>query len=376
VPDEVSIPDRRSLTRLFPALRVVGAIRLAFDLRKLVIALLGLAMLELGWSLLDLVVPAAADATPDIFEAAFAPGGLAQPGLWSRDSIREFRDRLAEPVRLLTIPLLALVTPGRGWGEMFHALFSLVWLILVWGVCGGAISRIAIVEIATSRRTGILEALRFAVKSAGPLVMAPLCPLLGVAFCAAIGAAFGFFYRLPAVGPALAGALLVLPLAAALVMALLLIGLVAGWPLMQAAVAGGAEDSLDALSRSFGYLNQRLGPYAALLVFVWLEGMVGLAFIDFLVTGVIRLTHWSVGLTAPHDLITAFFGSTATSAGTIAGATHALWLAAVRLLGHGWTYSYFWTAATFLYLWLRHDVDGTPWSEIDSPATIATSTRS
>ena len=36
VPDEVSIPDRRSLTRLFPALRLVGAIRQAFDLRKLV----------------------------------------------------------------------------------------------------------------------------------------------------------------------------------------------------------------------------------------------------------------------------------------------------------------------------------------------------
>ena len=53
MPEEVSIPDRRSLTRFFPALRLVGAIRLAFDLRKLIIAAIGLALLQPGWSLLD-----------------------------------------------------------------------------------------------------------------------------------------------------------------------------------------------------------------------------------------------------------------------------------------------------------------------------------
>ena len=48
-----------------------------------------------------------------------------------------------------------------------------------------------------------------------------------------------------------------------LVMTLLVAGLVAGWPLLHAAMAGGAEDALDALSRTFGYLNQRLGPFIA-----------------------------------------------------------------------------------------------------------------
>ncbi len=42
-------------------------------------------------------------------------------------------------------------------------------------------------------------------------------------------------------------------------MTLFMAGLVAGWPLLQAATAGGAEDALDALSRIFGYLNQRFG---------------------------------------------------------------------------------------------------------------------
>ena len=42
MPDEVSIAGRRSWNRFFPALRLVGAIRQAFDLRKLAIAALGL----------------------------------------------------------------------------------------------------------------------------------------------------------------------------------------------------------------------------------------------------------------------------------------------------------------------------------------------
>ena len=114
-----------------------------------------------------------------------------------------------------------------------------------------------------------------------------------------IGAAFGLLYWLPAVGPALAGALLIVPLTAGLVMTLFMAGLVIGWPLLHAAIAGGAEDSLDALSRTFGYVNQRLGSIAALVGLAWLEGMLGLVVVDLLILGVIRLTHWSLALTGP-----------------------------------------------------------------------------
>lgn len=256
-----------------------------------------------------------------------------------------------------------------------HVLASLIWLIAVWGICGGAISRIAIVQAATMRQTRSIDALYFALANAGPLILAPLCPLLGIAFCGLLGAAFGLFYRLPLVGPALAGFGLIFPLAAGLVMSLFLAGLAAGWPLLQAATAGGAEDALDALSRIFGYLNQRLGSYAVLVALAWLGGMLGLALVDLLTSGVIRLTHWSVGLTAPIGLTESFFGSPPTSSSTIAAATHAFWLGVVRLLAHGWVFSFFWTAAAYLYLWLRLDIDGSPWTEIDPPVFDAGPSR-
>jgi hypothetical protein len=371
VPDEVSILDRRSLTRLFPGLRLAGAIRQAFDLRKLIIAALGLALLQPGWMLLDRLVPPAANTTPDLNAPSVSVKSVSEPDFWSWETVSGLHFRLSEPVRLLAAPLFVFVEPGAGWGRMTHALLSLIWLIAVWGICGGAISRIAIVHAGATRQTGTIEALRFGLANAGPLILAPLLPLLGIVFCAMIGATFGLFYRLPVVGPALAGIGLVFPPAAGLVMSLFLAGLVAGWPLLQAATAGGAEDALDALSRIFGYMNQRLGSYAVLVALAWLGGMLGLALVDLLTTGVIHLTHWSLGLTAPIALTESFFGSSSTSSFTIADAAHGFWLGVVRLLAHGWIFSFFWTAAAYLYLWLRLDIDGTPWTEIDPPVSVS-----
>jgi len=373
VADEVSNLDRRSLARLFPGLRLVGAIRLAFDPRKLLIAALGLALLQAGWSVIDGLFPASAAPTPDVREAV-GPGSLEIGAVWSWETPAALHFRLSEPVRLLTTPLFALLDPRSRWGTMLHALLSVIWLMIIWGTCGGAISRIAIVQVASLRQTGIGEAIRFALRSAGHLIVPSLCPLLGLAICAVVTAAFGLLYRLPVAGPTLAGAVLAVPLAVGLVMVLLVAGLVAGWPLMHAAVAAGAEDGLDAFSRTFGYLNQRIGPFVALLVFVWLEGLIGLQLVDLFAAGVIRLTHWGLGLTAPEGPVAVLFGGMGAPAGAMAAATHAFWLEAVRLVAHGWIYSFFWTAAALLYLWLRHDVDGTPWSELE-PARMDVSTE-
>jgi hypothetical protein len=205
-------------------------------------------------------------------------------------------------------------------------------------------------------------------RSAGSLIGAPLCPMLAMAVCALTGVAFGLLYRLPGLGPALAGAGLFIPMAAGLVMALLVAGLVAGWPLLHAAMAAGADDALDALSRTFSYLNQRIGLFLAGLVPAWLAGIVGLWLVGLLADGVIDLTRWSLSLSAPAELTTELFTEGGSRGGLIAATTHRFWLGAVRLLAAGWTFSFFWTAAAGLYLWLRHEVDGTPWAEVDLPA--------
>ena len=127
-----------------------------------------------------------------------------------------FTHRLSEPVRLLTTPLFALLDPRSGWATMLHALLGVVWLIVVWGVCGGAIARIAVVQEAQMRQTGIGEAFRFALEVRAAADPGPALPFAGPGVLLPVVAAFGLLYRLPVVGPALAGALLIIPLAAGL----------------------------------------------------------------------------------------------------------------------------------------------------------------
>jgi hypothetical protein len=366
VDDEAPSPDRRSSYRLFLWLRLVATIRLAFDPRKLALAAVGVVFLSLGWSLLNLTLPASAAVTPVPYP--FVPSAA---GRWERltglpDVVAARLIRVSEPVRLLTTPLGALLDPAAGWGTMVHALLGLIWLMVVWGICGGAIARLAVVQLSTARQPRLGESLSFALRSAGPLIIAPLCPLGGLAGCALVGVAFGLLYRLPGVGPLLAGAALVIPMAAGLVMTLLVAGLVAGWPLLHAALAAGADHALDAISRTFSYLNQRLGLYVLGLAMAGLFAVVGLFVVDLLAEGVIHLTHWSLSLSAPGELTAALFTESELSSGP-ATATHRFWLGGVRLLTRGWTYSFFWTAAGWLYLALRHEVDGTPWTEIDRP---------
>jgi hypothetical protein len=376
VADEVSSSDRRSLTRLFPVLRLMGTLRQAFDLRKLIIAALGLAILQPGFLLLDRLLPPVGAAAAGLSAGSPAATGFVDPRFVSAEIVSGLCTRLLEPYRLLATNLLVVIDPASGWGPMVHALLRVIWLIVVWAICGGAICRIAIVQVAAMRQLSIVDALRFAASRSRSLVAAPLCPLLGIGFCGAIAAAFGLVYRLPVVGPAIAGIGLVVPLTMGLVMTMLVAGLLGGWPLLQAAVAAGAEDALDALSRIFGYLNQRLGSYLFVVALTCIGGMLGLALVDLLTSSVIRLTQWSVGLTAPRALTDGLFRPTGDTTGGMAGATHAFWLGLVNLLAHAWVYSFYWTAAANLYLWLRHDTDGTPWTVSDPAVAVATDSGS
>ncbi len=366
---EVFSQDRRTLRRLFPGLRLVGAVRMAFDLRKLVIAALGLALLQLGWSILDRMFPDSSAITPDNPVTRLPIDFDFRTETWTSGALWQAHTRLTQPIRNLLSPLLALFDPHSGWLAMLHALFAVSWLFLVWGICGGAICRIAAVRVARMQQTGLGEALGFARRRAVPLILSPFIPLGGLTFCSVILAGFGLLYWLPAAGSALGGVLFAIPLIVGLIMTAMVVALTVGWPLLQAAIASGAEDALDALSRSFGYVNQRIGSLAALAGFAWLEGMIGIVLMNLLAVAVLRLTEWGLGLMGPAARIAPIFGGAGEAQPVVASAAHSFWLGVVNLVAHGWAYSFFWTAATLIYLWLRHDVDGTPWEEID-PATV------
>jgi hypothetical protein len=233
-----------------------------------------------------------------------------------------------------------------------------LWAVTVWGIFGGAIGRIAAVQLASDGRPGIGSALRFALRKSGSLIGAPLTPMVAVAAFSAFLAAFGLIYRIPGgIGPTVAAFLGFVPMLVGLVMALVLLGLAVGWPLMHATVATEGEDAADALSRSYSYVNQRFVRYLAHVGFAWAVGTLGLFAVILVARVVVGLVRWGVGLGAPGSV----------DSPELARTVDTFWVALVAWLAHGWIYSYFWSATSIIYRILRRDVDGADWYDVYLP---------
>jgi hypothetical protein len=188
------------------------------------------------------------------------------------------------------------------------------------------------------------------------LIGAPLTPMLAVAIFAGFSALFGAACRVPwGIGAAIAWTLGFVPLLLGLLMALILVGLAIGWPLMHVTVAAEGEDAPDALSRSYSYVNQRLARYAAHIVASLAIGGISLGLLILMARLVLALADWGVGL----------------GTSDVPEAAHLFWIRVVDLIVHGWVYSYFWSAASVIYLILRRDVDGTPWHDVYLPEHAA-----
>ncbi len=356
--------EDRSVTPLphsWPFFRILSAVRMAFDVRKIAMATIGLLLLWLGWSILDRLFPGSADVTPELKP----PPGLGRLVLTDvgRDLIL---GRLGEPFRALAQPISALFHPSSGGTALAHALLAIAWLLVVWGPISLAIGRLAAIQAAQSRLGGIGEALRFA-RIAGPsMILAILYPMAGIVLLCLPGLAIGWLYRIPG-GDLIAGLLLFLPLLCGLVMALFAASVLAGWALFPAAIATGAEDALDALGRTYSYMNQRLVVFVMAIAIAAVAGVVGLVVVDLLTAAVFRFSAWSLSLDGPSERIVNLFAIEPNRAESLAMGVHRFWLDTVRLVAHAWVYSYFWTAATMVYLGLRQMNDGTPFEVIDPP---------
>jgi hypothetical protein len=353
--------------RLFPWLRLFRAPGGAADPKRLILAAAGLLLLKAGWDGLDRFFPGSV--APSVL-----PGWPAGPP-WDAGNTGGVTDnvrRLAEPFALITAPFRVLFDPATDGSKFVHAALAALWATLVWGLIGGAIARSAVVAFARGERVSWGQIFTFVKTKAPPLVATPLLPFVGVAMVSASLAAFGLLYRLGTVGQVAAGVLAFLPLIGGILLTLIVVLLGAGWPLMHASVAAEAEDSYDAMSRSYAYVHQRPWQLAGLIVLALAIGAIGFMFVDLFARLVVHLTAWALSFGAPAATVTAYYGWNSADLPPAAASAHGFWLSVVGLLVRGWIYSYFWTVFSCIYLLLRHDVDGTPLHAIayESPLNL------
>jgi len=322
---------------------------------------------------------------------------------------------ITEQAPVLLEPLFKLMTPIKYWFDpaggivnRFYLFLVIIWMLVVWGVFGGAITRMAIVQVARNEKVGAGEAIGFVRARIQSYITAPLFPLVFLAGLSIFLFFFGLFEQIPLLGDVIvAGLFWPVVLIFGLIMAVVLLGLV-GWPLMYATLSAEGSDSFDAISRSYSYVFQATWSYIFYGVMALLYGAVLVFFVGFLSSVMVYMGKWGVSnanfwqsrdpsylfANAPtsfgwRDLLldkSAIAESTPVvlESGQIvyrnrlkpADASKlvwynnlgsllvSLWLCVFFMLVVGFGYSYFWTSSSIIYLLMRLKVDDTEIDEI------------
>ena len=386
--------QRIDYRRLFPWLHLFRAFRIAIDPRKLILAGMALVSLAAGEALFSYLPfweagsqnqttlpfpwqePLGYDVSPltGSDQALGLNSFLDAPGTVLL-SIASNWQLVLRPVREPLQSTVMLFQGDLSWAGSAVAWTRLLWLLLVWGLFGGAITRIAAVQFARDQNIGLVPALKFAVSRYLSFVSAPLVAVgfLGMMWLMCVAA--GYFGRVPYVGDVVLGLLWIVPLLLGLVMALILLGGVPGLPLMYSTISTEDSDAFDGFSRSYSYVYSRPWHYLWYAVVAMIYGSVVIFFVITMASLVSYLAFWSVSAGGgfkeivynPENLPTFLTWLNQFGSDSVGELLAMLWMQFWAVLVHGFVYSYFWTSVTIMYFLLRQSEDAVELDVVSLP---------
>jgi hypothetical protein len=318
---------------------------------------------------------------------------------------------LMEPLAKFLLPVAKIVSPGVFPQTRLYLLLILLWFLAVWGFFGGIITRLAAVQLANKGPVTLRQTVRFVANRYVNYLLAPIVPLAIIAVVVIGLIAYGVLGMLPFVGDLIFFGLgLPLVILGGAIMAFFLVGLV-GYPLMYPtlSVEGDSSDTFDALSRSINYVYQAPWRYIWYWFVTVLYGAAVTFFVLFFSSLMVYVGKWAVGLPAsavwserkpeflfiyapesfgwkelllrdsPFELkreVAVTKGDRVVSVyvpahptldsdnrqdywayNTLGARMVALWLGLLFLMMLGFSYSFFWSAATVIYFLLRKKID-------------------
>jgi hypothetical protein len=372
---------------LCPWLILFRTFRLAKSLPLLFLATLGVVAIPAGWQVGEALFVSEQALQADSEFALF----VAQQGLWPGQqaaspapnqgrlpqSIRDMVLTSPSPLEAIYIrliePVVRLLNSRLTVTQAAYAAWGFLWTLLVWGFFGGAITRIAVVRLGREEPLGLGDAVRHAAARLGAHVGSPLFPLVGVALLALPIYGLGLLARGDS-GLLLAGIFWVAALFGGLLIVVLLLGLLFGWPLMWGTLAAEERgDVFEAFSRSYSYTFQRPLHYLFYGVLATLYGGLAWLLVYHFSEGVIRFTEWAAAWGAGPERWAEierlrFDPSLGEGASRLAVLLIDLGTGLVRTIAVGFSYSLFWCLAAAAYLLLRWNVDQTEFDEVFVPS--------
>lgn len=264
-------------------LRVFKTFRIAIQPGKMIIALLALAVIGLAGFLMDysktVVVTHNANGgvvdteldyyilqQADAYELYIKAQADPQEGVFS--TLWHFaRKRFHNSLKSLfdfnfskIVSNVAECVKACDWAFRYHPIYCIIFSLIKLGVisiAGGAICRIAALQFAQGEKPGTIEALHFSTKRFLSFFTAPLIPLVIIGIVGGFVMLLGLIGNIPWAGEILMGIFALFAFIAGAIVAVLLIGTVAGFNLMFPAVAYDGSDCFDAMSRSLSYVYSR-----------------------------------------------------------------------------------------------------------------------
>ncbi len=285
---------------------------------------------------------------------------------------------------LVTIPV---------WLAWRHTWFLLIYGIYglgLWALFGGALARMSALDAAGQGQGGLTgRAFAFAGRRWVWLLLAPLLPVILVGLIALVLILGGaLLFNWPGLD-VLGGLGFGLALLLGLMIALLVIGLAGGFGLLYPALAVEGADAIDAVSRAFNYLYRQPFRWSFYTILTLVYGAVCQLFLTVVVFLTLAATHFFVGLlvlrdTVPglnrfeaimpapvlgalsYDMDSSVLSPLAKMAGVLVG----IWVHLCIGLLAAFAIAFYFSAHTWIYLFLRHGSDGTALEEItgDGPA--------
>jgi hypothetical protein len=399
---------------LFPWLMLVRAVRIAMMARVIVLGTLGLLGTMLGWWLLAMLFSRSDDRLVRSWDGLIDPwlGGDFWVDISTRSAFDVFGSAISNlvqaPVAIwlyITRPFIEVFDGGlTAIGVLFLLLCGL-WALLVWGLIGGAITRIAALKFTRDEAPGLVSALAHAARKL-PSYSMPPAVAIGCAMILASGlVVLGLLMRLDVLA-FVAGIFWPFVLVVGLMMAILLLGALIGWPMMWATVSVEGTDGFDALSRSYAYVYHR--PFRLLwyILFSGILAVVSMFVVKLFAASAIALGNWSVdwGLddytmrqaVSPLDSASdvpslpppeiagtepavdvddeaaedaaedAAEGEAAPPNAMIRGARKTIhfWKTMVAALAAGYQAGFLWVSGVGVYLLMRRDIDGVPLNDV------------
>lgn len=143
------------------------------------------------------------------------------------------------------------------WAFVYHPFYSAIYLIImliVFSLAGGAISRIAALEISRGEKLGAFKALAYSRENFFNFLLAPILPLCLVAIPGIFILIIGLLGFIPYAGEILVSISLFAALFLGAIMTLVVIGALSGSSMMFPVIAYEGTDSFEVMSRLFSYV--------------------------------------------------------------------------------------------------------------------------